>query len=90
MWPDFLGERHRGKLQLSQSDRSRWKISSLLRHRSTFAAHVASSSEPSRLNSIASRISKDLDEALDVYRRVTKVPVSTIIENLVRAWVAQN
>jgi hypothetical protein len=36
------------------------------------------------------RLPRDLDEALDVYSRVTKVPVSKIIEDLVRVWASEN
>jgi hypothetical protein len=36
------------------------------------------------------RLRRDLDEALDIYGRVHKVPVSTIIETLVKAWATEN
>jgi hypothetical protein len=36
------------------------------------------------------RLPKDLDEALDIYSRINRTPVSTIIEDLVRAWAEAN
>ncbi len=36
------------------------------------------------------RLARDLDESLDIYSRVHKVPVSTIVESLVQAWATEN
>jgi hypothetical protein len=36
------------------------------------------------------RLRRDLDEALDVYSRIYKTPVSTIIERLVNVWADAN
>jgi len=36
------------------------------------------------------RLPKDLDESLDIYSRIHRTPVSTIIEDLVRAWADSN
>jgi hypothetical protein len=36
------------------------------------------------------RLRRDLDTALDIYGRVHKIPVSTIIEGLVEAWATAN
>jgi hypothetical protein len=36
------------------------------------------------------RLPKELDESLDIYSRIHRTPVSTIIEDLVRAWAQEN
>jgi hypothetical protein len=36
------------------------------------------------------RLPKELDESLDLYSRMHKTPVSTIIEGLVLAWATEN
>jgi hypothetical protein len=36
------------------------------------------------------RLPKELDESLDIYSRIHRTPVSTIIEDLVRTWAEEN